>query len=190
MNCEKLFTYIDSLEQKYLNVLEDVCNIESPTNNKQKVDEVGNYFIEMASQKGWDIDILKHDVAGNAICITMNPDAKKEAVTVSGHMDTVHPVGLFGSPAVKRDETNMYGPGVMDCKGGIVVGILAMEALRRVGYKARPVVMYLQSDEESGGKLSKDATINYICERAQGSAAFFNLEDSVKGQVCCTYIGS
>ena len=51
MNCEKLFTYIDSLEQKYLNVLEDVCNIESPTNNKQKVDEVGNYFIEMANQK-------------------------------------------------------------------------------------------------------------------------------------------
>lgn len=32
--------------------------------------------------------------AGHAICITMNPEAEAEPVAFSGHMDTVHPVGL------------------------------------------------------------------------------------------------
>lgn len=180
MNCEKLFTYIDSLEQKYLNVLEDVCNIESPTNNKQKVDEVGNYFIEMANQKGWDIDILKHDVAGNAICITMNSNSTEKPICLSGHIDTVFPLGAFGYPPVKSDAENMYGPGVMDCKGGVVGAFMAMDALKSIGYSARPIKLIIQTDEETGSSTSGKATINYMCEKAKNSVAFFNLEGHLK----------
>ena len=67
MSCDKLFSNIENLEQKYLNILEEVCNIESPTSNKAGVDAVGNYFIEMANAFGWDIEVFEHDVAGNAI---------------------------------------------------------------------------------------------------------------------------
>lgn len=31
----------------------------------------------------------------------MNPNAKGKLITLSGHMDTVHPVGSFGSPATR-----------------------------------------------------------------------------------------
>ena len=183
---DKIISVIDELNAEYVKMWEDVCNIESHWNNKAGVDAVGKYFIDYANERGWKVEVFEQERAGNVVILTMNPDIDAAPIAFSGHMDTVHEKGSFGYPPVKVDLENdrIYGPGTTDCKGGIVVGILAMEALRRVGYKARPVVMYLQSDEESGGKLSKDATINYICERAQGSAAFFNLEDSVKGQVC------
>ena len=172
----EIFKGIDSLENEYVAFLDKVCNIESPTSNKAGVDEVGRCFIEEAKRLGFEIEVLSQEVAGDAICITMNPDAKCEPICVSGHIDTVHPVGLFGYPPVTRDEEKTYGPGVMDCKGGVVAALMAMEALAKCGFKSRPVRLLIQSDEETGSSTSGKATINYICERAMGSVAFLNLE--------------
>ena len=41
---EKLFETIDALFPTYLKVWEDVCNLESPTEDKNGVDQVGAYF--------------------------------------------------------------------------------------------------------------------------------------------------
>ena len=100
MDHKILFDEIDRLYPEYLKVWEDVCNIESPTVYKEGVDKVGNYFIDMAKARGWHIHVLEHEVAGNAITITLNPDAKAAPVALSGHIDTVHPIGLFPTPAV------------------------------------------------------------------------------------------
>ncbi len=172
----EIFKGIDSLENEYVAFLDKVCNIESPTSNKAGVDEVGRCFIEEAQRLGFEIEVLPQEVAGDAICITMNPDAEREPICVSGHIDTVHPVGLFGYPPVTRDEEKTYGPGVMDCKGGVVAALMAMEALAKCGFKSRPVRLLIQSDEETSSSTSGKATINYICERAKGSVAFLNLE--------------
>jgi glutamate carboxypeptidase len=85
---------------------------------------------------------------------------------------------------VKIEGDRICGPGVRDCKGGVVAGFLAMDALKECGFTDRPVVMYLQSDEEGGGKYSGDRTIGRICEAAQGSAAFLNLEGYTPGEGC------
>ena len=183
---DKLIAMIDELNEEYVKIWEDICNIESPWSHKAGVDAVGQYFIDYANERGWKVEVFEQERAGNVVTLTMNPDVDAAPIAFSGHMDTVHELGSFGYPPTRVDWENdrIYGPGATDCKGGLVVGFLAMEALRRAGYRKRPVVMYLQSDEESGGKLSADATINHICQRAQGSVAFFNLENSVKGQIC------
>ena len=173
---EKIFEKISELNEKYIKVWQEVCELESPTNNKAAVDAVGEYFKALARERGWMIDVFPEERAGDVVVITMNPDAKGVPVALSGHMDTVHAIGSFGYPAVRIEGDKIYGPGVTDCKGGIVAGFLAMDALRECGFNSRPVVMYLQSDEEGGGKYSNDRTIGRICEAAQGSAAFLNLE--------------
>lgn len=181
MVCETLFKNISELNEYYLDVLEDVCNIDSPTSYKEGVDKVGEYFIDLAEKRGWKVEVFEQEVAGNVVCITMNPDAENPPISLSGHIDTVHPVGFFGTPAVRRDDKNMYGPGVMDCKGGVVAAFMAMDALDKCGFKSRPVQLLLQSDEETGSATSKKATINYICEKAKGSVAFLNLEGCKAG---------
>ncbi|MBE6542402.1 MAG: M20 family metallopeptidase [Ruminococcaceae bacterium] len=181
MKCEKLFELIDRSEEKYLSILEEVCNIESPTDYKEGVDEVGAYFINIAKAFNWRIEVAEQEISGNVICITMNPDAPNLPISVSGHIDTVHPVGSFGTPAVKRDDKRMYGPGVMDCKGGVVAAVMAMDALEKCGFKDRPVHLLIQTDEENGSASSKKETIKYICEKAKDSAAFLNLEGHKSG---------
>ncbi len=178
---KQLFEKIDELSERYLDILEDVCNIESPTDFKKGVDAVAKYFADMARARGWKTEVVEQEVAGDALCITLNPDAKKQPLSVSGHIDTVHPVGLFGYPPVRRDEKNMYGPGVMDCKGGVVAAVLAMDALEQCGFTERPVQLLIQSDEENNSSSSNKATINYICKKAEGSVAFLNLEGHQSG---------
>lgn len=178
MVCEKLFSEIDSLNEKYLDVLEDVCNIESPTAFKKGVDKVAYYFANMAKGKGWKVEVCKQKVAGDVVCITLNPESTEKPISLSSHLDTVHPIGLFGTPAVKRDDTKMYGPGVLDCKGGAVSAFMAMDALEKVGFKKRPVMLLLQTDEEVGSRISNHETINYICEKTKDSVGFINLEGS------------
>ena len=186
MKCKELFAKIDELSGKYLDILEASCNLESPTADKARVDAVGKYFADYARSRGWDVDVFPIEVSGDVVTITMNKDAKGAPISLSGHLDTVHPVGLFGTPAVRRDGEKMYGPGVTDCKGGVVAGFMAMDALSRCGFTDRPIRMLLQTDEEVGSMQSNKSTIGYICEKAKDSVAFLNLEGHTHlgGQVC------
>lgn len=180
---EQLFQKIDSLKDEYIEFLTDICTIESPTDYKEGVDRVGDYIADKATQRGWLVERQKQSVSGDALCITMNAQAKGAPVCLSGHMDTVHPVGLFGTPAVKTDGDKIYGPGIADCKGGIVAAFMAMAALQDVGFCDRPVKLILQSDEETSSVESNKTTVEYMCECARGAVAFLNCEPNVTGTV-------
>ena len=176
MNYKNIFETIDELYESYLDVWEDACNIESPSKYKEGVDAVGRYFSALAEKKGWKVDTFYNDFSGNVVTITLNSDSNEKPLIVSGHMDTVQPVGLCGTPAVHRDDQYIYGPGVTDCKGGIIGALLAMDALDKHGYSNRPIKLILQSDEEVSSKQSNKETIKHICQSAQGSVGFLNLE--------------
>lgn len=181
INCENIFKRIDDMEQEYIKILEEFCLIESPTDYKDGVDAASNYIIKKAESFGWKVERQKQEIAGDCICITMNPDATESPICLSGHVDTVHPVGLFGTPAVKFDGDRMYGPGIADCKGGIVASLLAMAALSKECFTARPIKLILQSDEETSSVESNKTTISYMCECTRGAAAFLNCEPHVAG---------
>ena len=176
MECQELLKTIDELNEKYINIWEDVCNIESPTSHKTGIDKVGEYFVNIAKEWGMETEILQCDNAGNAVCITMTPCVKAEPVVFSGHIDTVHPLGLFGNPPVKKDNETIYGPGVTDCKGGVVASLMAMEALKICGFDKRPVKWIIQTDEETSSKNSNKKTVEFMCEKSKGAIAFLNAE--------------
>ena len=119
----------------------------------------------------------------------MNHTSSSRPISLSGHIDTVHTVGSFGNPAVSCDENKIYGPGVMDCKGGVVAAFLAMDALWKSGFTSRPVQLLLQTDEECNSSLSNKKTIEYICSKAKNSVAFLNCESSRAGTLVLTRKG-
>ena len=180
----KVLQKIDELYEKYLTVWKDVCDIESQTSNKEGVDKVAEYILDIAREHGWDVEYCYQEVGGNAACITLNPNAKGVPFCFSGHMDTVHEKGLFGYPPTKIIGDKIYGPGVADCKGGIVIGLLTLDALDACGYKDRPVKLILQSDEELNSKPSKRETIKFMIEKGLDSCGFINLESNTDENVC------
>ncbi len=178
MENNKLFDIIDQINDEYVKLWVDVSNTESPTDYKKGVDKACGFFIDVAEKMGWDIEILENEFSGNPVCITMNGCSSEKPICLSGHLDTVHSVGSFGTPAVKIDGDKMYGPGVMDCKGGTVAALEAMVALHKAGYKKRPIKLLLQTDEEVNSMQSEKATINFVCEKAKDAVAFLNCESA------------
>lgn len=178
---QKVFNEIDRLKDKYIDMLADICNIESKSNDKEGVDKVGDYLCTVARDIGYTIKKKEIENAGNVYSFTLNPDAPKKSVSLSGHMDTVFEKGVFGYPPVKIEGGFIYGPGVQDCKGGIIQCMLAMEALKNCGYADRPVKLILQSDEEVSSELSKGKTLEFMVEEAKDSVCFLNSEPHKKG---------
>jgi glutamate carboxypeptidase len=74
-----------------------------------------------------------------------------------GHLDTVWPVGTLSHMPFKVDGDIIHGPGVFDMKGGLVMLLLALEALERRGVELplTPVV-FINSDEEIGSHESRE----------------------------------
>ena len=62
MKCKSLFDRVDALNDTYISFWEDVCNIESPTDNKAGVDAVGAYFMRWAEKLGFDVEVFKQHI--------------------------------------------------------------------------------------------------------------------------------
>jgi len=183
MDYRDVFAKIDALQDEYLKLWIDMSAIESPTKHKPGVDAVGALCIEKAREFGWDVEVHEESIAGNAICITMNPDRPGAPVCLSGHLDTVHPVGSFGQEPVRVEGDKLYGPGVLDCKGGIAASFLAMAALDALGFEGRPVKLIIQADEEVGSSTSEKRNVEFMAKKAEGAVAFLNGEPYNPGKV-------
>ncbi|MBR2344079.1 MAG: M20/M25/M40 family metallo-hydrolase [Clostridia bacterium] len=181
--CKQLFERIDELADKYVGVWERVCSLESPTANKAAVDACGEYIMELSRSLGYTVVKKEEPLSGDPFYAELNTGAAGAPVCLSGHIDTVHEIGFFGTPAVWIENGEIHGPGVTDCKGGVVAALLAMEALRDVGFTARPVRLVIQTDEETSSRGSEKRTVDFMAEAGRGSAAFLNLEGGVLGQL-------
>lgn len=89
---------------------------------------------------------------------------QRPGVLLVGHHDTVFPPGTF--EGFSFDEHNVYGPGVLDMKGGLAVARTALAVLADAGALARlPVALVSVSDEETGSADGRRALAE-VCASA------------------------
>ncbi|MBZ4691049.1 MAG: family metallo-hydrolase [Cereibacter sp.] len=97
-----------------------------------------------------------------------HPDAGAPGILVSGHMDTVHPLGTLEKLPFRVQDGLAYGPGIMDMKGGNYVFLEAMRQILRAGMTTPlPVTFLFTPDEEVG----TPATRGLIEDAARGQRA-------------------
>ena len=78
-------------------------------------------------------------------------------ILVLGHLDTVHLVGtLAESLTVRRDGDRLYGPGVLDMKGGMYLAVHAIgKVIAQHGRLNLPVTFLFIPDEEIGSPTTR-----------------------------------
>ncbi|TKA95095.1 M20/M25/M40 family metallo-hydrolase, partial [Cereibacter changlensis] len=97
-----------------------------------------------------------------------HPDEGAPGILVSGHMDTVHPLGTLEKLPFRVQDGLAYGPGIMDMKGGNYVFLEAMRQILRAGMTTPlPVTFLFTPDEEVG----TPATRGLIEDAARGQRA-------------------
>ncbi|MCC7283530.1 MAG: M20/M25/M40 family metallo-hydrolase, partial [Acetobacteraceae bacterium] len=115
-----------------LSFLESVVNMDSPTEDKVLADAVGDRFQARAESLGLAADRDSQTVfADNRICRHRAAGAGlRPRILMIGHFDTVYAAGTAAARPFRIDGARALGPGALDMKGGIVVGLFALEALR------------------------------------------------------------
>ena len=93
---------------------------------------------------------------GDIVCARF-PWGEGPGILVLGHLDTVHLVGtLAGMLAVRRDGDRLYGPGVLDMKGGMYLAVHAIEkVIERRERLNLPVTFMFIPDEEIGSPSTR-----------------------------------
>jgi len=98
-------------------------------------------------------------------------------ILLLGHMDTVFSSGTAKIRSFIKKGDLIYGPGVLDMKGGIVVLLFAIKNIINVLPKNTKLLVFLNTDEEIGSNYSKD----YILKNARQSIACLSFESAKPG---------
>lgn len=136
------------------------AEVESPTHHTEGVNRMMDLAAQDMLELGGEVERLPGidgfgDVVVSRFPPTEQPD--QPGILVLGHLDTVHEVGtLAGKLPIRRDDDKLFGPGVLDMKGGNRLGIEAFTALRDADIRPHlPVTFMFTPDEEVGSPSSR-----------------------------------
>lgn len=178
---KKTFEFIDASAEKYLDFLCRICSFEARAYDKATIDQMVDYIEDFAQKEGFETQRTPMEKCGDFLTVEINRGAEKAGLLMA-HMDTVFDKGVFGSPAVRREGDKIFGPGVIDCKGGIAIALLTMKALKEQGFE-KHLRLTLTSDEEISNILGGAKEQEFFKERSKGFPCAINCETSEQNQV-------
>ncbi len=131
-----------------------IVEMESPTTAKPALDRLAMALADDARGLGADVSLLPRQEAGDIVCARWG--AGPGGALLLCHMDTVWDVGTLAARPVRIEDGRLYGPGAFDMKGGIVIGLWAIWALRELALLPNlRITLLITSDEETGSHASR-----------------------------------
>ena len=190
MDIKKLFAKIDELEPKFIQFFQDIVTRETYATDKPAMDEQVRFIKKFAEELGFEAELHPFPVSGDGLLVKAKSTSKLPPVAFTGHMDTVFPKGEWKGPLWRVENGIVYGPGVVDMKGGLVSGLLVMKALKDCGYDDRELRFIFVPDEERSEGLSGEPGKDFIRDNSRGCAAAFTMEGGVKDRITVARKGS
>ena len=145
----------------FLKDLETLVKINSFTTNKSGVDTVGEQLYRWCEELGLKQRCFSRELIGDHRLFYSTPTAGQKILIV-GHLDTVFPPGQFET--YRDDGEWIYGPGVCDMKGGLIVALEALRNIYQVNHKIKNIDFLCVSDEETGSDDSSSVTTKLCSE--------------------------
>lgn len=150
----RIATAIDDLQPWAIEFLEQLVDVNSGTRNLQGVSRIGTLLRPHFESLGFTVVWKPMAEAGRAghLIATHRGRSRSKRMLLIGHMDTVFEPD---SPFQKfvRSGDFAHGPGAGDDKGGVVVMLTALRAMRTAGVlRDANIEVVLTGDEEDAGQ--------------------------------------
>ncbi len=156
----KLLNYMEEHLSEILDTVRDSVELESPSHEDKAVsDRCSAFFQKLLGETGFDVEVIPQKENGDHILAKMG--SGKRGTLCVGHYDTVFPIGGISRNPFRVSGEKAYGPGILDMKGGIVMGIFAVKALCELGMMPdKRIAFFINGDEESGSFNSSEMIVN------------------------------
>ncbi len=136
-------------------LLKELVEIESPTSDKAAVDRLGARISNELKELGGATQTYPQANAGDHLLARWGEG--QGGILVLGHMDTVFELGTLALRPFKEVDGKLYGPGVLDMKGGIALLLVTLRMLKQHNlWPAQPLTTLFTSDEETGSLTSRE----------------------------------
>lgn len=133
--------------------LEQVVNINSGTMNFAGVKEVGLMFKTQFDDLGFDSQWVEGAEFNRAGHLLATYGSKGPKILMIGHLDTVFAKEDSFQATKRIDESHVAGPGITDMKGGDVIIVSALRALKMQGLlDGVSIKVVMTGDEERSGR--------------------------------------
>jgi glutamate carboxypeptidase len=180
-----LHSGVTASERKLMDRIRLLVEIESPSDDKKAVDRCVDVVVEMAAEVGGRVRRHRQRAFGDVLELRFGfaerGNRELAPLMLLGHLDTVWSLGTLTSMPFRIAKGRAWGPGVLDMKAGVAMGLTALSVLREQDALRRPVIFLLNSDEEVGSTVSRDITEKlarecaavFVLEPAQGLAGAY-----------------
>ena len=173
----KIASAVDAHNEAALELLIRVVNMNSGTMHFAGVRQVGDVFRAQFDSLGFTTRWVDGSAFGRAGHLVAEHPGPGPKLLLIGHLDTVFPPESPFQKFERLDDSTARGPGIIDMKGGDVIVVYALRALKDAGLldKMNIVVVFDGDEEDSGAPLSEARRA--LTDAAQGAAAALGFED-------------
>ena len=169
--------YVDADNARALALLQRIVDINSGTMNFAGVRRVADVLRTELDSLGFTtrwVDGTPFKRAGHLVAEHPGQGPK---LLLIGHLDTVFEPSSPFQKFERLDDSTARGPGVIDMKGGDVIIVAALRALKQAGVLPRlNVTIVYHGDEEDAGTPLTDAR-RTLMDAAKGASAAIGFED-------------
>lgn len=145
----------------YLQELQEIINIDSPTSYPEGNRRVIDFFAARFEQLGWCVEYLELDPNIGPCLKVCNRKADSYDVLMIGHVDTVLPIGTVEQRPFTIKGDIITGPGVEDMKSGtLFMYYLGKYFTEQNLLDNSNICIFINTDEEIGSKYSRPTIEN------------------------------
>ena len=167
---------VDTHNPAALTLLERVVNINSGTNNVAGVRAVGEIFVKEFQALGFNARLEMGSPNRGPHLVAERPGPGPKMLLI-GHLDTVFEPSSPFQKFERLNDSTARGPGIIDMKGGNVIIVHALRALKDAGQLDRMnIVVVMTGDEEAAGRPLSEAR-RALINAAQGATYALGFED-------------
>ncbi len=144
------FAYLKAQQDMLIAELGSFVKAESCSREKENVDRVGVIVSKSFQALGFQIERIPDDECGDHLVARRKGNGTGRALALI-HLDTLWPEGSIRENPFRVEDGKVYGPATRDMKGGWVVLLGALRALREAGWDGlESMTVFMTGDEELG----------------------------------------
>jgi glutamate carboxypeptidase len=172
-----LITACLGAESQIVRLARDLVAEESPSTDRAALERCGSVLASRLLDAGASIERI--DGGPTAAHILAQWRGGGPRVLLVGHFDTVWPVGQLARMPLAEKDGKLFGPGVLDMKAGLAIGITAARLVAaELPESSRPHVRLLATTDEEVGSATSRVAIETL---ARNSDAVLVLEPALPG---------
>jgi len=155
---------LQSYQEELLSRLQVLVNIDSGTGQSEGVEQIMQYLQAWVSDVGFTVSLHPTEQYGPNLVASRRGKGHVRLLVV-GHVDTVYARGAAITRPFQIRDGLASGPGIIDMKSGVLMGIYAVKALIDTNFEEYGEITFLFNNDEEVGSPGSTSLFREIAPR-------------------------